>query len=750
MLIEIPTPKLGLRSLCAKMAYSSQSMQLSAFTHRHLSQMASYSTATPLRVIAHIDLDAFYAQCEMVRLGVSEDVPLAVQQWQNLIAVNYPARKFGITRRTNITEARKLCPHLVAQHVATWREGDDKWSYRPDAAANIARDKVSLDPYRLESRRILTVIEEALPQAPLQRIEKAGIDEVFVDLSAHVHHVLLARFPELQDAAGPGADLSRNLPPPPVTALDWNSDHLVALDEAEEARDPDWDDVVLSIGADIVRDVRARVRERLHYTCSGGISHNKLLSKLGSAQNKPNKQTVIRSRAVTTFLATIKFTKMRNLGGKLGDQVASEFDTEEINELLSVPLVNLKARLGQDTGLWVYNTIRGIDHSEVNPRTKIKSMLSAKSFRPPIHTREQAERWIKIFAADIFARLVVEGILENRRRPKSLTLHLRHNGHTRSRQTPIPPGKPLNEAALAALGNTLLTLIMSEGEVWPCLHMNMSVSGLEDGVTGNLGIGTFLMRGSDARVLNDVSKPLLLEETTSLVELNAGHTDSAMNNLERKRRHSGGSNIEHFFAKPTTPEKTDGPHHSTYQQPKSNVIYNSNEPNHDAPSSLASGLYLGRVTHPDTIHKTPGNFMRHSKQDLSARENMVMTPAHRCPSHFSQTAADEKERPASYTCSKCSTPFSNYMDLQSHNDWHVAMDLQERDARVEERVRSAFAGRGIGDLGQKPGAKSGKSSGRKLASGLAASSSTSTSGRRGRGRGTKPGLEPGQRRLDFG
>jgi nucleotidyltransferase/DNA polymerase involved in DNA repair len=32
-------------------------------------------------VIAHIDLDAFYAQCEMVRLGVPEDKPLAVQQW---------------------------------------------------------------------------------------------------------------------------------------------------------------------------------------------------------------------------------------------------------------------------------------------------------------------------------------------------------------------------------------------------------------------------------------------------------------------------------------------------------------------------------------------------------------------------------------------------------------------------------------------------------------------------------------------
>lgn len=53
----------------------------SAFTARHLAQMAASSPASPLRVVAHIDLDAFYAQCEMVRLGVAEDVPLAVQQW---------------------------------------------------------------------------------------------------------------------------------------------------------------------------------------------------------------------------------------------------------------------------------------------------------------------------------------------------------------------------------------------------------------------------------------------------------------------------------------------------------------------------------------------------------------------------------------------------------------------------------------------------------------------------------------------
>lgn len=53
----------------------------SRFTYRQLAQLTSYSTNCPLRVIAHIDLDCFYAQVESVRLGISEGTPLAVQQW---------------------------------------------------------------------------------------------------------------------------------------------------------------------------------------------------------------------------------------------------------------------------------------------------------------------------------------------------------------------------------------------------------------------------------------------------------------------------------------------------------------------------------------------------------------------------------------------------------------------------------------------------------------------------------------------
>lgn len=92
----------------------------------------------------------------------------------------------------------------------------------------------------------------------------------FLDLSAQVHSILLERFPELNNPA-PYDDPTEKLPMPSITALDWKADALVDLDDTEtETDDPDWNDVAILIGSEIVRDVRAAVREHLKYTC---VSH---------------------------------------------------------------------------------------------------------------------------------------------------------------------------------------------------------------------------------------------------------------------------------------------------------------------------------------------------------------------------------------------------------------------------------------------------------------------------------------------
>jgi DNA polymerase eta len=449
-------------------------------------------------LLATDDTLAFYAQCEAVRLDLGTEKCLAVQQWGSLIAVNYPSRKFGISRFTTVAEAKQLCPEIVCQHVATWKEGEDKWAYHDDAFKNMGSHKVSLDPYRLESRRIMAVFEKALPDAPLQRIEKAGIDEVFIDLSAQVHSILLLRYPELAGLP-PYDDPSELLPWPSQSAIDWAADNVIDLDmEESEIDDPDWDDICLSIGAEIARDIRKAVWDTLKYTCSAGLARNKMLAKLGSASRKPNGQTVIRNRAIQQFLSGFKFTKIRNLGGKLGDEAVAMFDTDLISDLLKLPIEQLK-RLGDDTGSWLYETIRGRDLSEVNPRTKIKSMLSAKSFRPPINTFEQGVRWLRIFAADIFSRCVEEGVLENKRTPKTINLHHRQGGTTRSKQIPIPQGKTVTEQILFELSKSLLAHVVVDGRAWPCANLSLSIGGFEDAAVGNMNIKGFLVSAENTK-----------------------------------------------------------------------------------------------------------------------------------------------------------------------------------------------------------------------------------------------------------
>ena len=131
-------------------------------TYRHVLSN-NLGVKDPLRVIALCDSDAFYAACEMVRLNVDKDVPLVVLQWDSLIAVNYPARQYGITRMIKVKDALNKCPHLKVVHVATYKEGDSHPGYWENV--DTKTHKVSLDYYRRESIKIATKFRESLPSS---------------------------------------------------------------------------------------------------------------------------------------------------------------------------------------------------------------------------------------------------------------------------------------------------------------------------------------------------------------------------------------------------------------------------------------------------------------------------------------------------------------------------------------------------------------------------------------------------------
>jgi DNA polymerase eta len=713
----------------------------SKYTYKHLSTLAHSAPTSPLRVIAHIDLDAFYAQCETVRLGIDPTTPLAVQQWQGLIAINYPARAFGLNRHVTVAEAKEKCPGLICQHVATWKEGDVTWSYSDgdEAFREIASRKVSLDPYRLQSRKILATIKEFLP-ADVQKVEKASIDEVFLDLSAQVHGIMLERYPELKGPP-PYDDPSEPLVRPPTTALDWAADALVDLDkEQSEEDDPDWDDVAILIASEIVRDVRAEIFEKLNFTCSAGVSKNKMLAKLGSAHKKPNSQTVIRNRAVQHFLSDFKFTKIRNLGGKLGDEVVAAFNTDTVAELLPVPIEQFKKTLSEDTGAWLYNIIRGEDNSEVNPRTQIKSMLSAKSFRPSINTLDVACKWLRIFVADIYSRLVEEGVLENKRRPKTMNLHHRQGAQTRSKSSPIPLGRAITEEGMFDLAKSLLAQVVVDGRAWPCANLSLSVGGFEEGVQGNRGIGGFLVRGEDAKALQNAQPK---SEATPPPPAKRRRVDDGggiarfFGSMREDSRDSSGGGGDYgssdFEQIQETPQHTSHEETATRTTPArvkplffstENLASKNNDPDPLLPPPSAQTTPLSNPQPKEVTPPSPHN-----------NDNTITPPGEEAAEQEGGGGEGDLDPDSSfnYTCPRCKTTIS----IQD-KDFHFAQDLQNEQS-TPPPPRPV------------PPASSSNRPSAATTSGAASRGGAGGTQKRGRGRPSamSGGPERGQKRLNF-
>ncbi|KAJ8069181.1 hypothetical protein OCU04_002852 [Sclerotinia nivalis] len=261
-------------------------------------------------------------------------------------------------------------------------------------------------------------------------------------------------------------------------------------------------------------------------------------------------------------------------------------------------------------------------------------MLSAKSFRPSINTPEQANRWLRIFAADIHSRLVEEGVLENKRRPKTINLHHRHGAQTKSRQAPIPQGKKMDETLLFELAKTLLNQIMLDGRVWPCSNLSLSVGGFEDGVSGNMGIGAFLVKGDEAKT----TKKAVLRDATAI--LSAERSE--------KRRRAGDAGIQKFFVKTDSVEEHDDDFGGEQSLPGSRMICEEKGPSSPTVDFKAAFSPQG---------------------DEASRKSETSVGL----------SALKQPQITDFLCSRCNQALDCAEAFQSHQDWHFAKDLQNED-----------------------------------------------------------------------
>ncbi|KAL1729962.1 hypothetical protein EV714DRAFT_211859 [Schizophyllum commune] len=528
-------------------------------TYRQL-HSSNLGVRDPLRVVALCDSDAFYAACEMVRLGVDKEQPLVVLQWNALIAVNYPARKYGISRMDKLQDALKRCPHLKVVHVATYKEGEKEPGYWDDV--DTKTHKVSLDFYRRESTKMQSLFKELLPDV---EIEKASIDEAFFDFTKLAKTKLLERFPYLSSVphdAPRGADSP--LPPPPPLSweglgtvipvhppppskakeegkqgaeVDKDNDKGEEKDELKDDDDDDapnleddpttWHDHALAIAAEYMLKAKEEIYTRLGYTTSAGIGRNKFLAKLTASYRKPRGLNVLRNAAIPNYLRPLPFQKASNLfaargirflGGKLGKAIAQEYDASTSDtttpELITDAIVTeeMQQKFGEES-IWVYEVLRGIDRNEVKEKTALfKSMLASKNLPKPITNAADGHQWLRVLAAELALRLKDARLESPNLWPKTLVLHARKGYDAgRSKQIPFPFTNEATVDYIARLADKLWTELVGTATVLNVSSVQLGFTGLGNSEAGQQSISGFFANAKPAKAQDEppiVGEPL--------------------------------------------------------------------------------------------------------------------------------------------------------------------------------------------------------------------------------------------------
>lgn len=472
----------------------------SQFTSTHLAMLADPDTAylLPLAVIAHIDLNAFFAQCEQLRLGKAITDPVVCCQWLSLIAISYAARKYGISRMDSLKSAQEKCPGLVVGHAAVFKKGQSHWQYLnllPDQAIH----KVSLDPYRRELRKIIKILKQEC-----DLVEKASVDECYLDFGRMVHSRVLELFPSL-------AHLDENVPLPPVPSelppdLYWVGEVVPTAKEAHEQIEreamgdenlhtekpappiADWDDLCILIGSQIMYRIRGEVYKQLQYTTSGGVASSKPVAKIAGGFIKPDMQTVVRPRLTEQFLTKFELADFTLMGGKTGEIAMQRLgvppDTHSITYIReNWDLDALRKEYPNEEPLAdkIFQLVRGTNRLKLKLRTDVKSMMSRKNFlsRHPVASLADAYDWIRVYLGDLYGRLIelddenmnLSMLQQNSAdrgfiyRPRTVSVQVTFTTYSRtSKQTHFLVLKNLDKfkAALEATGFRLLCEIMEQ------------------------------------------------------------------------------------------------------------------------------------------------------------------------------------------------------------------------------------------------------------------------------------------------
>jgi len=276
------------------------------------------------RLIAHLDMDAFYASVELLRYPDLRGRPVVIGGGRRHQPVLRPdgsreyARMRDYTGRGVITtstyEARALGVHSAMGVMK---------------AAQLAPDAVLLpidfDEYRKYSKLFKAAVREI---APL--MEDRGVDEIYLDLT---------------DLPGTQFDAGRAV--------------------AQRLKDA-------------VRSATGGL------SCSIAVAPNKLLAKIGSELDKPDGLTLLAPEDIEHRVWPLAAKKVNGIGPKASEKLAG-FGLHTIGDIAAADADWLVEHFGKSYGAWLHAASHGRDERAVVTFSEPKSISRETTFERDLH-----------------------------------------------------------------------------------------------------------------------------------------------------------------------------------------------------------------------------------------------------------------------------------------------------------------------------------------------------------------------------
>lgn len=202
--------------------------------------------------------------------------------------------------------------------------------------------------------------------------------------------------------------------------------------------------------------IRAAVRERTGLNVSIGCGTSRLVAKIAAERAKPKPGTsangvhCVAPGSEPEFLAQFRLSELPMIGPRFASTLASHkllmvSDAQRWSKQL------LEARLGKRAGSWLYERVRGIDHSEVAAGEQQKQLSRETTFARDIEDDEVLARELQRQAIRVASDLRNQQL-----RARTVTVKLRDSGFkTKTMQRTF--AYPIEaDRSVARAANTLL------------------------------------------------------------------------------------------------------------------------------------------------------------------------------------------------------------------------------------------------------------------------------------------------------